>query len=235
MTEQPVLTEKQGKELWIQFNRPDDQNRIDRNSMEILTESLDRIDEDPEIAVVIVTGSDDYFCSGGRVDTASTELEKARYGRAITHLHEKFAQVRPPVIAVVSGHCRAGGMAILAATDVAIAADDVNFGFPEITHGGFPVMAMASTMPLLPPKIAFDLYYSGRDMTAQEAHQLGLVSSIVPRGSLETTVKEYIETITSRPPEVMALGRRAFYGMEPMSPESRLKYGKEILQSVLRK
>jgi len=72
-------------------------------------------------------------------------------------------------------------------------------------------------------------------MTAQEAHQLGLVSSIVPRGSLETTVKEYIETITSRPPEVMALGRRAFYGMEPMSPESRLKYGKEILQSVLRK
>lgn len=231
----PVITElRNGTQLWLTLNRPEDQNRIDSGAMEALSAGLDLVDDNPDIAVIVLTGNAEYFCSGGRVDPAASDADKARYSRAITTLHERLAQARPPVIAAVSGHCRAGGMAILAGTDVAIAADDVSFGFPEINHGGFPVMAMASALPLLPPKIAFDLFYTGRDMTAQEAAQIGIVSRLVPRDAFTRTVSEYVDAIAARDHETMALGRRAYHAMVPMSAESRMAYGREILKAVLK-
>lgn len=231
---QPVIVEEKNHQLWLTLNRPDDQNRIDREAMEVLTSQLASIDDRPDVRVVVLTGSDEYFCSGGRVDPTSTDREKAAYSRAITHMHEQLAQVRPPVVAAVSGHCRAGGMAILAGADVALAAADVRFGFPEINHGGFPVMAMATALPLLPPKIAFDLFYTGRDLDAAEAQALGLVSRVVARDEFARAVADYVAEIADRDPRMMAIGRAAFYGMAEMAPVSRMAFGREVLKSVLK-
>jgi enoyl-CoA hydratase/carnithine racemase len=232
---EPVIVEvRKRTQLWLRLNRPHDQNRIDTRAMELISEGLDRVDDDPAIAVIVLTGDEHHFCSGGRVDTSASDEEKKRYARAITSLHERLHNARPPVIAAVSGHCRAGGMAILAGADVAIAADDVSFGFPEINHGGFPVMAMASALPLLPPKVAFDLFYTGRDMTAGEALSFGLVSRLSPREAFSSDVESYADDIAARDPETMSLGRQAYHAMSPMSPDSRLAYGREILKSVLR-
>ncbi len=183
----------------------------------------------------MVTGKGDYFCGGGRPDghPNGTLRQRTDYALAFVHMQETMARCRVPIVARVGGHCVAGGMSLLSFCDLAVAADDVQFGYPEINYGQFPALALAVAIPMMPPKEAFDILYSGDRFGADRARQLFLVNKVVTRGELDDVVGAYVDMLISKNQVSMGLGRRAYYAMTPMTPASRLEYAQTFLMTLL--
>ena len=221
--------------LTVRLDRPDDHNRMDRATMAAITAAMDRADDDAAIRVVVVTGTNEYFCAGGRVDghPHGTLKQRLDYAQAFCSMQERIARVGVPVIARVNGHCIAGGMSLLSFCDVAFAAEGVEFGYPEVNYGQFPALALAVLVPMVPPKRAFDLLYSGRRFNAATALELGLVNRVVPMAELDAVVSGYARMLASKDRTAVGLGRRAYYAMVPMTPESRLKHAQTFLVTLL--
>ncbi len=231
----PVLKSRRGPALVLSINRPEDANRIDSAAMTALCDYLAEADADPTVRVVVVTGSRDHFCSGGRIDghPGGTVEQQLTFARAFCALQSRFAQSRVPVVAAVEGPCTAGGMSILAACDLAIAADDVHFSFPEINFGLFPVLAMGVAIPLIPPKRALELFFTGRDLGPVEALELNLINRAVPHARFWAEVDALVEQLAGKSPTALNLGRKAYYAMVPMPPAARLDHAQTALTTML--
>ncbi len=231
-----VLTERDGPMVTITINRPEDDNRIDRATMDAIAAALARADADPSVRAAVITGRGDYFCAGGRIDgyPSGTVHDQLAFGAAFTFLQERMGRARVPLIAAVAGHCVFGGMSVLDACDLAIAVDTAEFGYPEITAGLFPMLAMAVARRGLPAKVAFDLFYSGRRIPAHEALTLHLVNEVVPRDRLWPSVRATVSMLASKSAAALTLGRRAFHAMGAMDPRAALAYAETTLVAMLR-
>ena len=108
-------------------------------------------------------------------------------------LFAAFREIGKPIIARVAGHALGGGLGLAVSCDIAIAADDIKFGTPEINVGLWPMMIMAVLNRNIAPKQAFKLYYTGQLIGAGEAVRVGLVTEAVPRGELDLRVDELAE------------------------------------------
>jgi enoyl-CoA hydratase len=230
-----IETWRDGGLMVIAIRRPDDANRTNSAVMRAIAEALDESDADPAIRVVAITGNRDYFSHGGRIDGyAEGDVHRQiEFGRAFTALQLRMATSNKPLIAVVEGHCVCGGMSLVDACDLAVAADDVRFGFAEIEAGIFPFLAMATFYGRLPSKALFDLFYSGRLVSAQEALAAGLVNRVVPPSSLWEEARRMAGDLAQRSAAALAIGRQTYYGMANMSPAGRLEYAQGMLATML--
>lgn len=231
----PVIKRREGAVLTLGIDRPEDLNRINRAAMQGLSDAFDEADADSQVRVIVLTGSRQSFCAGGRIDghPGGTVSQQLGFTQAFCALQERMGRVRAPIIAAVEGNCVAGGMSLLAACDLAIAADDVQFSYPEINYGLFPVLAMAVAVPILAPKTALDLFYSGRTFGAEEALRLQLVNRIVPHGSFWEAVGTYADTLAGKNAFALGLGRKGFYAMQGMTPAARLEYAQTLLTTMI--
>lgn len=222
---------REGAAVVFEINRPDDGNRIDMATMDAMIEEVGRIDRDRSVRALVITGRGEYFCIGGRIGgyPAGTAQVQLDYARSFTVLQERLGRLSVPVIAAVNGYCLAGGMSLLEAADIAIAADHATFGYPEIEGGLFPMLAMAVARRGLPPKVAFDLYYTGRRMDAQEALRRDLVNTVVPAAKLWDAVRERLAALEARSGAAMMVGRQAFYAMGGMTTTAALEYAHAAL------
>jgi enoyl-CoA hydratase/carnithine racemase len=230
-----LIESRRGAALYLQINRPFDGNRIDSECMTAMTAAFDAADSDPEVKVIVVTGNSTNFCSGGRIDghPHGTVSQQLGFGRAFCELQRRMGQARAALIAAVNGHCTAGGMSILAACDMAVATSTVEFGFPEMEHGLFPMLAMAVAHAQMPAKLAFDMFYSGRRLTPQEAKALNLVNDIAQPEDFEEALQRRINLLASLNPESVAIGRCAYHAMSQMTPGARLDYAQSLLPAML--
>lgn len=220
----------------FEINRPDDQNRIDMATMDAMIAGIGEIDRDASVRSLVITGRGDYFCAGGRIGgyPVGSVQDQLDYARSFTVMTERLGRSRVPIVAAVNGYCLAGGMSLLEACDLAIAADTAEFAYPEIENGLFPMLAMAVARRGLPPKIAFDLYYSGRRMGAAEALRLDLVNATVPAGELWDAVHKRVAALEARSGAAIMVGRQAFYAMGNMTTTSALEYAQAALVVSLR-
>ena len=143
--------------------------------------------------------------------------------RAYAALLIDLARLGKPVIAVVNGAVLGGGMGLLAACDLAIAADDARFGTPEVDLGLFPYMALAPLTRLIGRRAALELMLTGRRIDAAEARSLGLLNEVVPRPQLAGRAAELLETLCAKSPVALRLGRRAFYATQDLPYEQQLE------------
>jgi enoyl-CoA hydratase/carnithine racemase len=230
-----LLSRRDGAALVLSINRVSDQNRIDSTVMQAMNLALDAADKDHSIRVIVITGTGEYFCAGGRIDghPNGTIHQQLGFTQAFCDLQERMGRSRCPIVAAVQGHCTAGGMSLLAASDFGIAADDVQFSYPEIDFGLFPMLAMAVTHHILPPKRAFDFFYSGRRFSAAEALANSLINRAVPRAQFPSAITETIAMLEKKDPLALALGRKAYYAMAQMAPGARLDYAQTMLTTML--
>ncbi|MBL8698010.1 MAG: enoyl-CoA hydratase/isomerase family protein [Alphaproteobacteria bacterium] len=219
----------------VTLNTPDDHNRMDRRMMAAIVEAMEAADADTSVRVIVLTGAGEFFCAGGRVDgwPKGTLKQRTDYAQAFCSMQERMGRTAAPIIAAVTGHCTAGGMSLLSFCDLAVASDDVEFGYPEAKKGQFPALALAMLVPMMPSKRAFDLLYTGERFTAAEALNLMLVNKVVKRAQVVDEVERYVAAIKRLNPTAVGLGRKAFYAMVPMSPPQRLSYAQSFLTTML--
>ncbi len=230
-----LLLERRGEHGEVAIlttNRPEARNR---NNFEVYERSwaiYEELAKDPYLRVLVVTGVDRFFCTGGQVNAADPE-EKARYQVAVDRYLKAKTLLEVPVIAAVNGECMAGGMNTLMGADLAVAVDTARFGYPEIQRGGFPATAMVTAMDYMPSKQLLQYFYSGDTFGAQEALQMNLVNEVVSQEQFWPTVEKYIDMIVSKPAPLIRIGKKAYTGMRKLPAEERSAYAKAVLKEVL--
>ena len=177
----------------VTINRPEKRNALDGEHMQALGEAWRRVRDDDEIWCAIVTGAGDRaFCAGGDLKThipTFTGGKEGDGGRPRTRRSSRIENVPmlrgfdlyKPVVAAVNGICVAGGMELLAATDLRVASDNAEFGITEVRWSLFP--GGGSTVRY-PRQIAYthamELLLLGERVGAQDAWRMGIVNKVVP-------------------------------------------------------
>jgi enoyl-CoA hydratase/carnithine racemase len=221
--------EQRGPARWLILDRPARRNALTPQLLAELRAALARADADDGARAICLTGAGDKaFCSG--MDFASAGAAQQAGPRAAHEGRRAFAsllgdlsRLGKPVIAAVNGAVLGGGMGLLAACDLAVAADDARFGTPEVDVGLFPYMALAPLSRCVGRRAALELALTARKIDAQEARAIGLVNQVVPRAELEQRAQELLDLIARKSPAALRLGRRAFYATQDLPYEQQLE------------
>lgn len=203
---QDVLYEVRDHAAWITINRPHRRNAMTRRTVEQLTDAFIEAGEDPDVFVVVITGTGDKaFCAGGDMK----EMDSiARSGRQIhvpmtgryRALFEVMLETYKPVIAAINGHAIAGGCEIVLSTDVRIAVEGATIGLTEARRGMGANLGSVLLPRLVPRAVAMDLLYTARTIPVEEAKELGLVNRVVPRETFAGEVQRYVDEILANSP-----------------------------------
>ncbi len=119
------------------------------------------------------------------------------------------------------------------ACDLAVAADDVEVGTPEINIGLWPHVITAVIQRNVPRKVALEMMLTGRRLAAADAHRWGMVNRVVPRADLDDAVEELVAEIAGKSPHVLRLGKESFYGAQDLPFEEALEHLRSMLAQNL--
>ena len=173
----------------ITLDSPHNRNALSRQLVTELFERLDRADKDPDVLVVVLQSSGRVFCSGADLSEASTTpMEEG--ARAIVTLQRTILALGKPVVTVVAGAARAGGIGIVAASDIVLAAEDATFALTEVKLGLAPAVISLTVLPRLTQRAAALAALGGEVFTGTEAVTMGLVTRAVPADQLDVAVAE---------------------------------------------
>src|SRR3954452_8912645 len=211
----------------ITINRPERRNALSWTVMSELRDAFEAAKADHEVRVVTLTGAGDKaFCAGAdltgmRADAGWAEVHDGR--GELARLFRTMWELGKPIVARVRGYALAGGFGLCLACDVVVAADDAQFGTPEIDVGLWPFMITVPLMRSMPPKIALELMMTGRRVDALEAQRIGFVNQVVAVADLDAAVADLAGAIAAKSPAIMKLGRDSFYAVWDQSAEDALK------------
>lgn len=183
MSEDILTSEKEGV-LIVTINRPDARNAMTKAAAEGIAAAMDRLDQEDDLRVGILTGAGGTFCSGmdlkGFLRGESPAIEGRGFGGVVQ------APPAKPLIAAVEGYALAGGLELMIACDLVVAHSGAQFGIPEAKRG--LVAAAGGVMMLpdqIPERIAMELALTGDFIDARRAYELGLINTITEGPALE--------------------------------------------------
>jgi enoyl-CoA hydratase/carnithine racemase len=211
----------------ITLNRVERRNALTWTMITRLREVVEDLRRDDAVRVVVMTGAGDRaFCAGadltGMADGAGhLALHDSRGDLA--ELFRALWGLGKPTIAKVRGFALAGGMGLALTCDFVVAADDAQFGTPEIDVGLWPFVITVPLVRSMPPKKALELMMTGRRVLAGEAERIGFVTQVVPAAELDAAVTALAATLAAKSPSVMRLGRDSFYAVWDQHAEDALR------------
>ncbi len=194
MSYENIIFTKEGNVAVIRFNRPDALNAINRAVLEEVNDVLDRVEADPAIRVLVLTGEGKKaFVAGADIAymVKLSPFEGRRFSRDGQAFLFRLENLPIPVIACVNGFALGGGNEIAMACDFVYASENAKFGQPEINLGIIPGFGGTQRLSRLVGKaMAKELCMTGAMISAQEAKEIGLVNRVFPPDKLwEETMK----------------------------------------------
>jgi enoyl-CoA hydratase/carnithine racemase len=210
MEYQTIIIEKKDRVGLIVLNRPDHMNTFSTALARELNVALDELEKDVQIRAVIVKGAGKSFSAG--IDI--TEFS----GKALLEYRH--------------GYAVANGTGLLAACDLAIAAEGTRIGTTAINVGLF---CMGPAVPLsrcVGRKRALEMLLTGNMIDAQEAERIGLVNKVVPPDKLDEAALELANELAAKSPVALQMGKRAFYTMADMEYTKALEYMNEMMAEL---
>jgi len=233
----PLLFEVRDRVAYLTFNRPEAMNAMDPETYKQLSDAWIEVRDNPDIWCAVITGA------GDRAFTAGADLKKTIprqpelwefWQTQSEQILNRGLEVWKPVVAAVNGYCLAGGMTLLFATDIRVAAEHAVFGISEVKRGILPGNGGTQrAIRQLPYPIAMELLLIGDTLTAQQALQYGLINKVVPKERLMDTAEEYARKLVANAP----LAVRAIKELAVRSQYLHLSDGLRLessIQQVLR-
>lgn len=208
MPNKTVLFSKKDHIATITLNRPSAGNAINQELAQELAETCDRISEDNDIYVVVITGSGRAFCTGGE------NLNSAAI----------IAAIQQPVIAAINGDALGLGLEIALSCDIRLASDKAKFALPQVAGGVIPMDGGTQRLPrIIGRGKALEILMTAATITAAEALEIGLVSKVVPADTLAAEAQKLAETITTKGPLALRYLKEAILKGMDMTLEQGLR------------
>ena len=215
----------------ISLNRPKKMNALSLELLEELQRCLTEVAHDRQVQVVIIRGEGKIFCAGhdisemvdGTVTRYETIFEACS---AVMALIQKLPQ---PVIAQVHGIATAAGCQLVAACDLAVAAEDARFGTPGVKIGLFCTTPGIPLVRAIGRKRALEMLLTGRMISAEEAVAHGLINKAVPADRLAEETRALAEKIAEASPMTLRIGKEAFYTQINQVDTEAYAFGKEVM------
>jgi E-phenylitaconyl-CoA hydratase len=220
----------------IVLNRPECLNALDPAHYTALSKAFIIVRDDPAVRVAIVTGAGEKaFTTGADLKAPMPRLDYLSELMLTQHnqLPNRGMEIWKPIIAAVNGHCLAGGMCLLLATDIRIAAENATFGLPEVKRGGVPGNGGTQRiMQQLPYPIAMEMLLLGTTVDAATALRWGLINKIVPQSELAATAQDYARRIARGAPLAVQAAKELALRSRDLDLPSGLRL-EQAIQSLL--
>ena len=208
-----ILVSREGVTGRVTLNRAEKRNALSLELMEELIGSLETLGADHEVRAIVIEGAGVAFSAGHDL-SEMVDRELPFYQRLFDvciELMETIHRVPQPVIAKVHGVATAAGCQLVAACDLAVAADDARFATPGVKIGLFCSTPMVPLSRAIGRKRALEMLLTGDLVDAKTALDWGLVNRVVPVELLEDAVMELVEKIARSSPLTVGIGKEAFY------------------------
>ena len=197
----------------VMLNRPQVHNAFDPAMTRMLTASLEKLDADPKVRAVVLLGAGRSFCAGADIGhmKASAKFSRAQNYKAAQESARMFHalySLSKPTIACVHGAVRGGGMGLVAACDIAIAARTATFRLSEVKIGVIPAMISPYVIAAIGERQARRYFISGEEFDVAEAWRLGLVHEIAEEETLNATVGGMLAQLYTSGPCAMAAAKK---------------------------
>ena len=214
----------------IILNRPQNFNTFNTALALELDQALKALDADPEVRVIILKGAGKNFCAG--IDVSELSGKTAMEYRAWIQRMEgpliTISRMAKPVIAQVQGVAAANGAGLVAAADLAIAADNATLGLTAINVGLNCVGPVIPVSRSVGRKMALEMLLYGNLISAQEALGRGLINRVVPAADLENEALEWARVLAQKSPIAVQIAKRGFYEAEDMGYEKAFDHMNEV-------
>ncbi|MBI2318814.1 MAG: p-hydroxycinnamoyl CoA hydratase/lyase [Betaproteobacteria bacterium] len=226
-----LLVSIKDKVAKVTMNRPEKRNCMNPQMLLDIGQVLDDLRYDDEVAVMVLTGAGDSFCAGMDLKEFfyDQKIQKpVQYERSFRTMQEWRRVLRhypKPTIAMVNGYCFGGAFPNVECCDLAIAADEAQFGLSEINFGMFPGGHVSKSLAnLFRPRDALFYGLTGRPFDGKKAAEIGFVNFSVPRARLEAETMAIAKEIAAKDPYALRATKDAYRHSLDMPFDAAMNY-----------
>ena len=222
MKEEFVHLERTPGVATITLDSPHNRNALSRQLLAELDRHLTAALDDRNVRVIVLTGAGPVFCSGAdlkeRRDTGATPPPR-RPGGLVPILTSMW-EAPKPIVGRINGAARAGGVGLVAACDIAVAAESATFAVNEVRIGVIPATISVVLVPKIGATRAMELCLTGDAFDARAAATYGLLTAIAPDGRLDEAVGRYVTSLLKGAPEALAACKRLVRDVPKLSMQA---------------
>jgi methylglutaconyl-CoA hydratase len=228
-----LLVERRGAALWLILNRPERHNALNLAMTSAIVEALVEASGDPAIRAVVLTGAGDRtFCSGADLKEGSRMFSSEDGSNPIGNVLRAIQACPKPVIARLNGTALAGGFGLVAACDLAYAANHARFGLPEVRVGVFPLMITVPLLRQVPERRLKEMAYLGETIGAGEAERWSVINRAVPAAELDELIEDVIAKLTLGAPGAIAAGKKALFAIGDLDRPAGLAFAERLIAEL---
>jgi enoyl-CoA hydratase/carnithine racemase len=223
--------------LLLILARPDRRNSLSEAMLQALQAAIAGAASDPAVRAVVLAAEGPVFCAGHDLKELTAHRADADRGRAFTEklmrlcatVMQAIVHCPKPVIAAVQGTASAAGCQLVATCDLAVASETALFCTPGVNIGLFCSTPMVALSRNVSRKRSMEMLLTGNTIDAKAAREFGLVNQVSPRDYLHRLVMKYVETIASKSPLTLKIGKEAFYRQAEMGLADAYRYASEVM------
>jgi len=204
----------------ITLDSPHNRNALSAQLRRELSASLAKARGDDEVRVIVLTHTGTVFCAG-------MDLKESRGAGADDQGVNEFPAILEqlwtspkPVVARLAGPARAGGVGMVAAADIVVAAREVSFAFTEVRIGVVPAVISLTVLPRVAPRAAQELFLTGEAFDAERAERIGLITAAVDADKLDAEVDRYVNALAHGAPHALAATKELLSSPQPPTPSA---------------
>src|SRR5262245_5654958 len=227
-----TVYERRGRAVWITLDSPQTRNALSGPLIAELGAHLRTAIADDAVRVIVLTGNGPAFCAGADLKGGGGAVAPAGKRNPFVDILELIWDGPKPVIAAVNGHAFGGGLGLVAAADIAVAADTAKFAFSEVRVGVIPAMISVVVLPKLGAHQTMRLFLTGESFDAARALGYGLLHRVVPADQLVQAVQNEIDLIALGGPNAVREAKRLVRVIPRLSMEDGFTYAAEKIAKL---
>ena len=216
----------------IKLNEPSTYNALSTKTLQLLIDSLKRLNSDDKTKVIVIEGDGKGFSAGHNLKEVRSLKTKKEYKKLFSLCSKLMLEIvegKKPVIAKVHGAAFAAGCQLVASCDLAISSDEAIFATPGVNIGLFCSTPMVAISRKVSRKRIMKMLLTGEHIDAKYAKEIGLINDYYPIQQLESEVLKIAEKIASKSPLLIKIGKKAFYKQLEMPLNKAYQYTSKVM------
>ncbi len=223
-----VRLETAGGVLTVTLADVENRNALGAAVVNGLHDAIQQANADPAVRAVVVTNEGNTFCAGANLKEQSGAASGERPKLGFDALLGEIQRSPTPIVGKINGHVVGGGNGLAAAMDIAIARDDVKFGFTEVRLGVVPAIISVVCLPKMRRGEAMEAFLRGNRFPASKAAEYGLISRAVPGDQLDAAVEEVLDDLRLGGPNALGFAKRLVYEVPAMEPKEAFAWTADL-------